>query len=125
MGVHNRKLNHRIKKIHEYALRIVYNYHQCTFEELFETDNSFTIHERNVHKLVIEMFKGNNRLCAFHFVEIFQFVEIQSALFCIFRTDWNFLIEFCSSEPNFNRNILRPLYLKFKTSAHAEIAITH
>ena len=35
-----RKLNHRINKIYEDILRIVYNYHQCLFEELLERDNS-------------------------------------------------------------------------------------
>ena len=48
---HSRKLNHRIYEIHERALRIVCNDHQCTFEELLERDNSFTIHERNLQKL--------------------------------------------------------------------------
>ena len=59
---HSRKLNHRINKIHERALRIVYNDHQCTFEELLERDNSFMIHERNIQKLAIEMLKVNNGL---------------------------------------------------------------
>ena len=36
-----------------------------------------------------------------------------------------FSIKFCSSDPSFNRNILRSLYLKFKISAHALILITH
>ena len=43
----------------------------------------------------------------------------------IYRTDWNFLIKFYSSSPSFKRNILRSLNLEFKTSAHAQIAITH
>ena len=59
---HSRKLDHRINKIHERALKIVYNDHQCTFEELLERDNSFAIHERNLQKLAIEMFKMNNGL---------------------------------------------------------------
>ena len=59
---HSRKLNHKINKIHKYALRIVYSNHQCTFEELHEKYNSFTIHERNLQKLAIEMFKLNNGL---------------------------------------------------------------
>ena len=45
---HSKKLNRRINKIHERVLRIVYNDHQCTLEELLERDNSFTIHERNL-----------------------------------------------------------------------------
>ena len=59
---HSRKLNHRINKIHDCTLRIVYNDHQCTFEELLERDNSFMIHKRNLQKLAIEMFKVNNGL---------------------------------------------------------------
>ena len=55
----------------------------------------------------------------------FRFVEIQSEMFYIFRTDWNFLIKFCSSDPSFYRNISRSLHLKLKTSAHAQIAITY
>ena len=43
----------------------------------------------------------------------------------IFRTGWNFLIQFCNSNPSYNRNIVRSLHLKFKTSAHAQITITH
>ena len=43
----------------------------------------------------------------------------------IFRADWNFLIKFCSFDPSLNRNIYLNLYLKFKTSAYAETAVTH
>ena len=68
---HSRKIGHRINKIHERALRIVYNDHQCTFEELLESDNSFTIHER----LAVEMFKVNNGLSIELFSENFRFVE--------------------------------------------------
>ena len=39
--------------------------------------------------------------------------------------DWNLLIKFYSFDPSFDRIILRSLYLKFKTSAHAQITITH
>ena len=43
----------------------------------------------------------------------------------IFRTGRNFLIKLCSSDPSLSINILRSLYLKFKTSAHAHIANTY
>ena len=42
----------------------------------------------------------------------------------LFRTDRNFLSNFCSSDPSFDRNILRSLYLKFKISAHAQTTVT-
>ena len=62
---------------------------------------------------------------AFHFVEIFRFVAMQS-VFCLYlQNGLEFFNKFCSSDPSFNRNILRPLYLKFKTSAHAHIAIAY
>ena len=43
----------------------------------------------------------------------------------VFRTDWNVLIKFYSSDSSFNRHILRSIYLKFKTYAHTHLAITH
>ena len=55
----------------------------------------------------------------------FHFVEMQSTCFYIFRRDWNFLMKFWSSDPSFNRKILRSLYLKLKPSAHGHIAITY
>ena len=39
----------------------------------------------------------------------------------IFIVDWNFLAKFCSSDPSFNGNILTSLYLKSKTSTHAQL----
>ena len=67
---HSRKLNHRTNKMHERALRIVYNDHQYTFEKLFERDNTLTFNERNLQKLAIEIFKVNNGLSV-QFVKIF------------------------------------------------------
>ena len=46
----------------KHVLRIIYNDHQCTLEELLERDNSFMIHEKNLQKLHTEMFKVNNGL---------------------------------------------------------------
>ena len=59
---HNRSLNHKINKLHERALRIVYNDYSSSFESLLNEDNSFTIHQRNLQKLATEMFKINNNL---------------------------------------------------------------
>ena len=71
----NKQLNNRINKIHERALRTVYNDHQCIFEELLERDHSFTIHERSLQKLAVEMFKLNNELPVQLVCENFNFAE--------------------------------------------------
>ena len=42
--IHNRKLNKKINKVHERALRIVYGDHKTKFSELLNTDTSVTIH---------------------------------------------------------------------------------
>ena len=54
---HSRALNNRINRIHERALRIVYNDIFTPFEQLLQKNNSFTIHERNIQLLAIELFK--------------------------------------------------------------------
>ena len=68
---HSRDLNRRINKLHERALRVVYNNERCTFEELLEMDGSFTIHERNLQKLATEMYKVKHNLCPKPFKDLF------------------------------------------------------
>ena len=54
---YSRGLNNRINKIHKRALRIVYRDDKSSFETLLEKDKSFTIHERAIQKLCIELYK--------------------------------------------------------------------
>ena len=42
---HSRRLNNKINSIHERALRITYQYHTSTFQELPNKDNSVSIHQ--------------------------------------------------------------------------------
>ena len=65
---HSRKLNNRINRIHERALRISYGDANSSFEELLLKDNSFTIHEINLQRLATEMFKIKNNLTP-HFMK--------------------------------------------------------
>ena len=54
---HSRRLNNKINSIHERALRITYQDHISTFQELLNKDNSVSIHRRNLQALATEMFK--------------------------------------------------------------------
>ena len=72
---HSRGLNNRINKIQEKALRIVYNDHISTFEELLDQDNSVTIHNRNIQLLAIEIYKVVNGISPEIMKEIFQLKE--------------------------------------------------
>ena len=69
---HNRTLNSKINKLHERALRIVYNDDKLTFQELLDIDNSLTIHHRNIQKLAIEMYKVKNHISPIPLKEIFN-----------------------------------------------------
>ena len=59
---HSRKLNNKINKLHERCLRIVYNDSISSYEELLESDNSVSIHIRNLQALAIELYKVVNGL---------------------------------------------------------------
>ena len=72
---HSRTANKKINKLHERTLRIVYKDKSLTYEQLLEKDNSFTIHERNLQKLAIEMYKVKHNLCPVPFRDIFQMKE--------------------------------------------------
>ena len=69
--LHNRKLNSRVNKLHERALRIVYQDYASSFTELLKKDNSTTIHNRNIQFLTIELFKVKNGLSPPFMNEIF------------------------------------------------------
>ena len=54
---HSRRLNNKINSIHERALRITYQDHVSTFQELLNKDKAVSIHHRNLQALATEMFK--------------------------------------------------------------------
>ena len=59
---HSRYINHKINKLHERALKIVYNDHFSSFEELHSKEESLTVHQRNLQILATEMHKMLNGL---------------------------------------------------------------
>ena len=68
---HGRQTNDKINKLHERALRIVYNNTITSFEELLVKNKSFTIHHQNIQSLAIEMYKAVNNLPGGNFSEFF------------------------------------------------------
>ena len=71
----SRRINNQINKLHERALRLVYNDKSSSFRELLERDNSVTIHERNIQVLLTEIFKVKSRAAPEIMTEIFKFKD--------------------------------------------------
>ena len=60
---HSRAMEHRINRIHERTLRLIYsNQHQLTFKELLEKNKSVNIHQRNLQTLATEIYKAKNKI---------------------------------------------------------------
>ena len=76
----NRKLNNHINPIHERALRIAYQDHNSTFNELIAKEGSFKIHDCNLQKLLIEIFKVKMKLAPDIMNEDFDFIECRYPL---------------------------------------------
>ena len=58
----SRKSNNKINRLHERALRIVYNDYDLSFLELLEKDNSYAIHTKNLQTLCVEIFEWRNKI---------------------------------------------------------------
>ena len=72
---HSRKINNKINKLHERALRLVYNDRSSSFRELLKRDKSVTIHERNIQVLLTEIFKVKSGDAPEKTTEIFKFKD--------------------------------------------------
>ena len=68
---HGRQIDEKINKLHERALRIVYNDTITSFEELQVKDKTFTIHHQNIQLLAIQMYKVVNNLPGGNLSEFF------------------------------------------------------
>ena len=55
---HSRRTNNKINRLHERALRIVYDDDVSTFDQLLAMDKSFCIHHQNIQRLLIEIYKA-------------------------------------------------------------------
>ena len=72
---HNRALNNRISKVHERALRLVYQNKNLSFSELLKLDNAVTIHQRNLQLLAKEIFKVKSNLSPEIMKQVVDFQE--------------------------------------------------
>ena len=76
----SRKLNNRINRIRERALRIAYQDHNSTFNDFLAKDGSFKIPDRNLQKLLIKIFKVKMKLAPEILNEVFDFMEFRYSL---------------------------------------------
>jgi len=60
--LHSKRLVGKINRVHKNMLRLLYNDSESTFEQLLSIDNTFTIHETNIQKLMIEMYKAKTHI---------------------------------------------------------------
>ena len=73
---HSRKLNTRINRLHERALRVVYRDFDSSFEELLRRDSSTTLHQRNLQKLMTEIFKVKTGIAPELMEGVFEFTDV-------------------------------------------------
>ena len=63
------------RHIQERALRLVYEDYATPFEQLLTENKSLTMHQKNIQRVAILMFKVKNNLCPSFIQEIFQLNE--------------------------------------------------
>ena len=67
----SRKMNNKINRLQERALRFVFNDYNSSFQNLLIRDGSVTVHHNNIRLLAIEMYKVKNELSPNHIIELF------------------------------------------------------
>ena len=56
------KLNHRINRLHDRALRVAYSDYASNSEELLQKDGSTTIQQKNIRAVEVEMYKKSHKI---------------------------------------------------------------
>ena len=69
---HSRTFNNKLNKLHERALKLVYDGRKSTFEEILKIDKSVTNHHRKLQVLVTKLYKVHQGLAPELMKEIFQ-----------------------------------------------------
>ena len=77
---HSRRTNNKINRLHERALRIVYDDDVSTFDQLLAMDKSFCIHHQNIQRLLIEIYKALHDISGNSLKELFVRTESNISL---------------------------------------------
>ena len=64
-------INNKINRIHEQALRLVYQ-NNLSLSELLDLDNSVTVYQKNLQVLVTEIYKVKNGIAPEIMKDIFE-----------------------------------------------------
>ena len=72
---HSRTLNNKINELDERALRLVYKDHNSMFDQLLLRDKSYSIHDRNLQTLAIEMYNVKHNLSPAFMHTIFPSID--------------------------------------------------
>ena len=113
---HSRGVNSKINHLHERSLRIAYKDNISSFEDLLKRDRSFTIHQRNIQSLAIELLKVKGNLSNNIIYDIFQTRKINYKL----RSQTDFP-SICVNTKKFGQNLLRYFASKVWSMAPLEI----
>ena len=68
--------NREINRIHKRALRILFNDYEASFEELLQRNDEQTVHTKNLHKLMTEVYKSLNHQNHAFMLDIFIRKEV-------------------------------------------------
>ena len=70
--LHSKSLTQKINKTHHKFLKVLHNDYDSTFEQLLLKEGTFTIHQINTQKLMIEIYKSKNEIGPKLLKEIFK-----------------------------------------------------
>ena len=68
---HSRRTNNKINRLHERALRTVYDGDVSTFDQLHAMNKSFCIQHQNIQRLLIEIYKALHEISGNSLKELF------------------------------------------------------
>ena len=70
---HSKPMNTKINRIHERALKIVYDDNVSTFEDLLVKSGSILIHHHNLQNIAIEVYKALHNISSVLMSDLFSF----------------------------------------------------